>query len=162
MDCRIAGINLSYSNGGTIGTSDAEILVSLDKNHHPTESYVHKLRQQLPREFPGVEFFVQPADIVSQILIFGLPAPIDIQLVGANDAQNYWIAQQIAKRLRHVPGAVDVHVQQLRNSPALFFDGDRVRAQEVGLSERDVASNLLVSLSSSFQTSPTFWLNLTA
>ncbi|GAC1429886.1 MAG: efflux RND transporter permease subunit [Terriglobales bacterium] len=154
-----SGINLSYSNGGTIGTSDAEILVALNKNHHPTESYVHKLREQLPREFPGVEFFFQPADIVSQILNFGLPAPIDIQLVGANDAQNYLIAQQIANRLRHVPGAVDVHVQQLRNSPTLFFDVDRVRAQEVGLSERDIASNLLVSLSSSFQTAPTFWLN---
>ena len=154
-----SGINLSYSNGGTIGTSDAEVLVSLNRKHHPTAEYVHKLREQLPRQFPGVEFFFQPADIVSQILNFGLPAPIDIQLIGADEASNYVIAQQIANNLRHVPGAVDVHVQQLRNSPTLFLDVDRVRAQEVGVSERDVASNLLVSLSSSFQTSPTFWLN---
>jgi multidrug efflux pump subunit AcrB len=153
-----SGINLSYSNAGTIGTSDAEILVALNKDHHPTEEYIHKLREELPQKFPGVEFFFQPADIVSQILNFGLPAPIDIQLVGANP-QNYQIAQQIANRLRHVPGAVDVHVQQLTNNPTLHLDVDRVRAQQIGLTQRDVAQNLLVSLSSSFQTSPTFWLN---
>jgi multidrug efflux pump subunit AcrB len=154
-----SGINLSYSNGGTIGTSDAEILVNLTQNHRPTTEYIHKLRDRLPRQFPGVEFFFQPADIVSQILNFGMPSPIDIQLVGPNYAQNYVIAQSIANRLRHVPGAVDVHVQQLMNDPTLFLDVDRVRAQQVGISERDVAQNLLVSLSSSFQTSPTFWLN---
>jgi multidrug efflux pump subunit AcrB len=154
-----SGINLSYSNGGTIGTSDAEILVNLSPNHRPTSEYVHKLRDRLPPQFPGVEFFFQPADIVSQILNFGMPSPIDIQLVGPNYAQNYVIAQSIANRLRHVPGAVDVHVQQLMNDPTLFLDVNRVRAQQVGISERDVAQNLLVSLSSSFQTSPTFWLN---
>jgi CzcA family heavy metal efflux pump len=154
-----SGINLSYSNGGTIGTSDAEILVNLNEDHHPTEEYVHKLRENLPRQFPGVEFFFQPADIVSQILNFGLPAPIDVQLIGNNYTQNYALAQQIAGQLRHVPGAVDVHVQQLMNNPALFLKVDRSRAQQVGLTERDVASNLLVSLSGSFQTSPTFWLN---
>ncbi len=154
-----SGINLSYSNGGTIGTSDAEILVSLSNDHQPTKDYVHALRQKLPREFPGVEFFFQPADIVSQILNFGLPSPIDIQLVGPNYPQNYLIAQQIANRLRHVPGAVDVHVQQLMNDPTLFLDVDRVRAQQVGLTQRDVAQNVLVTLSSSFQTSPTFWVN---
>jgi CzcA family heavy metal efflux pump len=154
-----SGINLSYSNGGTIGTSDAEILVNLTQEHRGTGEYIHKLREQLPRLFPGVEFFFQPADIVSQILNFGMPAPIDIQLVGSNYAQNYVIAQNIANRLRHVPGAVDVHVQQLMNEPTLYLDVDRVRAQQVGISERDVAQNLLVSLSSSFQTSPTFWLN---
>ncbi|MGA9039692.1 MAG: efflux RND transporter permease subunit [Terriglobales bacterium] len=154
-----SGINLSYSNGGTIGTSDAEILVNLNEDHHPTEEYVHKLRENLPRQFPGVEFFFQPADIVSQILNFGLPAPIDVQLIGNNYTQNYALAQQIAGQLRHVPGAVDVHVQQLMNNPALFLNVDRSRAQQVGLTERDVASNLLVSLSGSFQTSPTFWLN---
>ena len=93
-----SGINLSYSNGGTIGTSDAEILVSLKEDHHPTAEYMHTLRQKLPRKFPGVEFFFQPADIVSQILNFGLPSPIDIQLVGPNYPQNYLIAQQIANR----------------------------------------------------------------
>src|SRR5215467_5857405 len=154
-----SSINLTYSNGGTIGTSDAEILVSLNPGHHPTEEYVRRLREDLPREFPGVEFFFQPADIVSQILNFGQPSPIDIQLSGQNYMQNYLIAQQIANRLRHVPGAVDVHVQQLMSNPALQLDVDRVRAQQVGLSERDVAQNLLVSLSSSFQTSPTFWVN---
>jgi multidrug efflux pump subunit AcrB len=154
-----SGINLSYSNAGTIGTSDAEILVSLKPGHRPTESYVHRLRDELPNSFPGVEFFFQPADIVSQILNFGQPAPIDIQLSGQDYTQNYVIAQQIANRLRHVPGAVDVHVQQLMSNPTLHLEVDRVRAQQVGLTERDVAQNLLVSLSSSFQTSPTFWLN---
>src|SRR5262249_26782525 len=154
-----SGINLSYSNSGTIGTSDAEILVSLKPGHRPTEDYVHRLRQELRKDFPGVEFFFQPADIVSQILNFGQPSPIDIQLSGQNYVQNYAIAQRIANRLRHVPGAVDVHVQQLMNNPTLHLDVDRVRVQQVGLSERDVAQNMLVSLSSSFQTSPTFWLN---
>ena len=154
-----SGINLSYSNGGTIGSSDAEILVSLKEGHHPTQDYVHVLRQKLPREFPGVEFFFQPADIVSQILNFGLPSPIDIQLVGPDYPRNYVIAQQIANRLRHVPGAVDVHVQQLMNDPTLYLNVDRVRAQQVGLTQRDVAQNVLVTLSSSFQTAPTFWVN---
>jgi len=154
-----SGINITYSNNGTIGTSDAEVLVSLNQNHHPTEEYVHKLREALPREFPGVEFFFQPADIVSQILNFGLPAPVDVQLVGADYQQNYLIAQQISNRLRHVPGAVDVHVQQMMSLPTLHLDVDRARAQQVGISERDVAQNVLVSLSSSFQTSPSFWVN---
>jgi CzcA family heavy metal efflux pump len=154
-----SGINLSYSNSGTIGTSDAEILVSLKAGHEPTEQYVHRLREELPRNFPGTEFFFQPADIVSQILNFGQPAPIDVQLSGQNYAQNYLIAEQISNRLRHIPGAVDVHVQQLMTTPTLHLDVDRVRAQQVGLTERDVAQNLLVSLSSSFQTSPTFWVN---
>jgi multidrug efflux pump subunit AcrB len=154
-----SGINLSYSNSGTIGTSDAEILVNLSKDHQPTARYIHQLREKLPHEFPGVEFFFQPADIVSQILNFGMPAPIDVQLTGPSYAQNYVIAQGIANRMRHVPGAVDVHVQQLMNAPDLNLNVDRVRAQQVGLTQRDVAQNLLVSLSSSFQTSPTFWLN---
>ena len=106
-----------------------------------------------------MEFFFQPADIVSQILNFGQPAPIDVQLSGHDYNDNYAIAQQIANRMRHVPGAVDVRVQQLMNNPTLFLDVDRVRLQQVGLTQRDVAQNLLVSLSSSFQTSPTFWLN---
>lgn len=154
-----SGINTSYSNSGVIGTSDGEILVNLATDHRPTEEYIHKLRENLPRQFPGVEFFFQPADIVSQILNFGLPAPVDVQLIGNNYQQNYVIAQQISNQLRHIPGAVDVHVQQLLNNPALHLDVDRIRAQQVGLSERDVASNLLVSLSGSFQTTPTFWLN---
>jgi CzcA family heavy metal efflux pump len=154
-----SSINNSYSTSGTIGTSDAEILVSLDQEkHRPTEGYVKQLREELPALFPGVEFFFQPADIVSQILNFGLPSPIDIQIIGKSP-QNYLLAQRIANRLRHVPGAVDVHVQQLMGSPALNLSVDRIRAQQVGLQQRDVAQNLLVSLSGSFQTAPTFWLN---
>ncbi len=155
-----SSINNSYSTSGTIGTSDAEILVSLNQEkHRPTEEYVKHLREELPQLFPGVEFFFQPADIVSQILDFGLPSPIDIQVVGKSQAQNYALAQAIANRLRHVPGAADVHVQQLMSSPALKLNVDRSRAQQVGLDQRDVAQNLLVSLSGSFQTAPTFWLN---
>jgi CzcA family heavy metal efflux pump len=155
-----SSINNSYSTSGSIGTSDAEILVSLNQEkHRPTEEYVKHLREELPQLFPGVEFFFQPADIVSQILNFGLPSPIDIQVVGKSENQNYFVAQQIANRLRHLPGAVDVHVQQLMGAPALRLNVDRSRAQQVGLDQRDVAQNLLVSLSGSFQTAPTFWLN---
>jgi CzcA family heavy metal efflux pump len=155
-----SSINNSYSTSGSIGTSDAEILFSLNQEkHHPTEDYVKQLREDLPRQFPGVEFFFQPADIVTQILNFGLPSPIDIQVVGKNQAQNYQLAQEMANQLRHVPGAADVHVQQLVNAPALRLNVDRSRAQQVGLQQRDVAQNLLVSLSGSFQTAPTFWLN---
>ena len=155
-----SSINNSYSTAGSIGTSDAEILFSLNQEkHHPTADYVKQLREDLPRQFPGVEFFFQPADIVTQILNFGLPSPIDIQIVGKNQAQNYLVAQDMANQLRHVPGAADVHVQQMVNAPALKLNVDRTRAQQVGLQQRDVAQNLLVSLSGSFQTAPTFWLN---
>jgi len=155
-----SSINNSYSTSGTIGTSDAEILVSLNQDkHRPTAEYVKHLREELPGLYPGVEFFFQPADIVSQILNFGLPSPIDIQIIGKNQAQNYELAQQLANRLRHVPGSADVHVQQLMGSPAIKLDVDRTRAQQVGLEQRDVAQNLLVSLSGSFQTAPTFFLN---
>jgi multidrug efflux pump subunit AcrB len=155
-----SSINNTYSTSGTIGTSDAEILVSLnEKNHRPTAEYVKHLREELPRMFPSVEFFFQPADIVSQILNFGLPSPIDIQVIGKNQMQSYMIAQDIANRLRHVPGAADVHVQQLMGAPMLRLNVDRSLAQQVGMDQKDVAQNLLVSLSGSFQTSPTFWLN---
>jgi CzcA family heavy metal efflux pump len=155
-----SSINNSYSTAGSIGTSDAEILFALNQEkHHPTAEYVKQLREELPQQFPGVEFFFQPADIVSQILNFGLPSPIDIQILGKNQAQNYQLAQEMTNELRHVPGAADVHVQQLMNSPALQLNVDRSRAQQVGLQQRDVAQNLLVSLSGSFQTAPTFWLN---
>jgi CzcA family heavy metal efflux pump len=155
-----SSINNTYSTAGSVGTSDAEILFSLNQDHHhPTAGYVKQLREELPRQFPGVEFFFQPADIISQILNFGLPSPIDIQIVGKNQAKNYELAQELANQLRHVPGAADIHVQQLMNSPALRLNVDRTRAQQVGLQQRDVAQNLLVSLSGSFQTAPTFWLN---
>src|SRR5215475_4181612 len=148
-----SSINTTYSTSGTIGAADAEILVSLNQeHHHPTANYVKKLREDLPLAFPGVEFFFQPADIVSQILNFGLPSPIDVQVVGRNINANYVIAEQIANRMRHVPGAADVHVQQLMNGPAIDLNIDRSRAKEVGLDQDDVARNLLVSLSGSFQT----------
>ncbi|HEV1288128.1 MAG TPA: efflux RND transporter permease subunit [Bryobacteraceae bacterium] len=155
----VSGINLSYSNSGVIGNADAEILVSLASKHRPTEEYVAQLRDALPKEFPGTTFFFQPADIVSQILNFGLPAPIDIQVIGSDVAHNFAVAASMAEKIRSVPGAVDVHVYQLLDQPRIQFDVDRVRTQQVGLNERDVASNALVSLSSSFQTSPNFWLS---
>jgi len=155
-----SGINLSYSNSGVIGTSDAEILISLNPEHHrSTAQYIRRLRRELPERFPGVEFFFQPADIVSQILNFGLPAPVDIQVVGADLNGNYQIAQRIANRLRTIPGAADIHVQQLMSLPTLFLDMDRTRINQVGLTASNVAQSVLVSLSGSFQTSPNFWLN---
>jgi CzcA family heavy metal efflux pump len=155
-----SGINQSYSSNGTIGTSDAEILIALDPEHHsPTADHIRHLREVLPRRFPGVEFFFQPADIVTQILNFGLPAPLDVQIVGTDMGTSYGIAQQIANKMRHIPGAADVHVQQLLSLPTLHLDIDRTRVTQVGLSARDVAQSVLVSLSGSFQTAPNFWLN---
>ena len=155
-----SGINLSYSNSGTFGTSDAEILVQLkEERGKPTSAYINDLREKLPQRFPGVQFFFQPADIVTQILNFGTPAPIDIAVTGANQRGNYVIAEKLAKEIRHIPGAVDVHVQQALDEPTLHMDVDRTRAQSVGLQAKDVAGNVLVSLSSSFQTSPAFWLD---
>ena len=155
-----SGINTSYSSSGVIGTSDAEILISLNmEHHHPTAQYVRQLRRDLPARFPGVEFFFQPADIVSQILNFGLPAPVDIQVVGADMRGNYDIAQRIANRLRQIPGAADVHVQQMMGLPTLYLDMDRTRINQVGLNAQEVAQSVLVSLSGSFQTAPNFWLN---
>jgi CzcA family heavy metal efflux pump len=155
-----SGLNLSYSNSGVIGSSDAEIQIALDpEHHHPTQAYIDKLRRDLPSKFPGVEFFFQPADIVSQILNFGLPAPIDVQIAGASLDQNYVIAQQIAGKMREIPGAADVHVQQMLDLPTLHMDIDRSKATQVGMSARDVAQSVLVSLSGSFQTAPNFWLN---
>ena len=155
-----SGINTSYSNNGTIGTADAEILVSLNTEHHgPTAQYVAKLRAELPKEFPGVEFFFQPADIVSQILNFGLSAPIDVQFDGNDVAGNFAVAQAVAEKIRRIPGAVDTHVHQLFNQPKLELDVDRSKADQMGLTERDVANSLLVALSSSSQVNPAFWLN---
>ena len=155
-----SGINQSYSSNGTIGSSDIEILIALDpEHHHPTAGHIRRLREVLPQRFPGVEFFFQPADIVTQILNFGLPAPIDVQVVGTDVQSSYQIAQQIANKMRHIPGAADVHVQQLLSLPTLHMDIDRTRVTQVGLTARDVAQSVLVSLSGSFQTSPNFWLN---
>ncbi len=155
-----SGINLSYSNAGTIGTSDAEILVQLKEDRRkPTGAYINDLRENLPQRFPGVQFFFQPADIVTQILNFGTPAPIDVEVTGMNQRGNYLIGERLANQFRHIPGAVDVHVQQAFDDPTLFLQIDRARAQSVGMQSRDVAQNVLVSLSSSFQTNPAFWLD---
>ena len=155
-----SGINLTYSNSGTIGTADGEILVQLKpERERSTYSYISELRKRLPSEFPGVQFFFQPADIVTQILNFGTPAPIDVQIRGANQPANYAVGLKLANEVRHIPGAVDVHVQQAFDAPTLFMNIDRTRAQFVGMEARDVAQNVLVSLSSSFQTAPNFWLD---
>jgi multidrug efflux pump subunit AcrB len=154
-----SGINLSYNNTGTIGNADADILVSLQANHHPTAGYVARLREELPNQFTGMSFFFEPADIVAQTLNFGVPAPIDIQFVGQDLSDNFKIAAQVAQQVRAVPGAVDVHIQQALDQPRLQYDVNRVRIQQLGLTERDVANNVLISLSSSFQTTPNFWLN---
>ncbi|HSZ61256.1 MAG TPA: efflux RND transporter permease subunit [Terriglobales bacterium] len=155
-----SGINLSYANSGVIGTNDAEILIALDpEHHHPTAGYIRRLRRELPARFPGVEFFFQPADIVSQILNFGLPAPVDIQIMGADMRGNYEIGQRIANRLRLIPGAADVHVQQMLGLPTLFLDMDRTRIGQVGLTAQNVAQSVLISLSGSSQTTPDYWLN---
>ncbi|MGC1492579.1 MAG: efflux RND transporter permease subunit, partial [Candidatus Acidiferrum sp.] len=150
-----SGINLSYSNSGTFGTCDGEILVQLkEERGKPTSAYINDLRQTLPEKFPGVQFFFQPADIVTQILNFGTPAPIDVAVTGNDQEGNYVVAQKLANEVRHIPGAVDVHVQQAFDDPTLHLDVDRSRAEYVGLQAKDIAGNLLVSLSSSFQTAP--------
>jgi multidrug efflux pump subunit AcrB len=154
-----SGINLSYDNSGTIGNADANILGSLQANHHPTADYVARLREELPKRFPGTQFNFEPADIVAQTLNFGVPAPIDIQVVGSDLDDNFNIASQIAEKMRAIPGAVDVHIQQQMDHPRLQYDVDQLRIQQVGLTESNVADNVLVSLSSSFQTTPNFWLN---
>jgi multidrug efflux pump subunit AcrB len=154
-----SGINLSYSNAGTIGTLDGEIQLSLKEGHRPTEQVVGLLRDELPRRFPGVEFFFQPADIVTQILNFGLPAAIDVQFTGANMAANAALAAELAKSIRKIPGAVDAHVHQRLDAPALDLRMDRTRLQQFGLSAFNVGQNVLVSLSGSSQTAPAFWLD---
>jgi len=154
-------INLALSDSVTVGPADGEILVSLNPTHGPTAEYLKMLREQLPRRFPDLEFFTQPADIVSQILNFGLPAPIDIQVTGplAESDKNFQVAQQIANELKGVPGAVDVHVQQILDAPRIMIDSDRTLAQQVGLTQRDVANSLLISLTGSGATTTNFWLN---
>src|SRR6267142_3139817 len=153
-------INLALSDSVTVGPADGEILVALNATHHPSADYLKTLRSELPRRFPDVEFFSQPADMVSQILNFGLPAPIDVQVTGplAESDTNFRVAQQIAGELRGVPGAVDVHVQQILDAPRIMIDTDRLVAQQVGLTEQNVASSLLISLSGS-GTTPNYWLN---
>ncbi len=152
-------INLSYSNSAPIGSADADILVVLNEKHHPTAQYVHDLRLGLAERFPGVIFYFQPADMVSQILSFGLPAPIDIQVQGYDLDANRLFAGRLLDEVRQIPGTVDLHIHQPFDLPRLDIDVDRTKTNEVGLTQRDVATNLLVSLSGSFQTTPSFWLD---
>jgi multidrug efflux pump subunit AcrB len=154
-----SGINLSYSNAGTIGTLDGEIQMSLREGHRPTETFISLLRTELPRRFPGIEFFFQPADIVTQILNFGLPAAIDVQFTGADLKGNTALAGELVKAIRQVPGAVDAHVHQRLDGPSLDLQMDRTRLQQFGLSASNVGQNVLIALSGSSQTAPAFWLN---
>jgi CzcA family heavy metal efflux pump len=157
-----SGFNLAYSDSGIIGEFDGEILVSLKPGEHgPTADYIRALRAHLNAQYPDLTFFFQPADIVGQTLNFGLPAPIDVQVGGPlnNAPANYQLARQIERRLASIPGAVDVHVHQVLNVPELRLNVDRTRAEQLGLTQRNVADSLLVSLSSSMQTAPNFWIN---
>jgi multidrug efflux pump subunit AcrB len=154
-----SGINFMHATSGLIGAGDADIMVSLKENHHPTANYVRRLRQDLPREFPSATFAFLPADMVTQILNFGLPAPIDIQIDGADVDHNRDVANQILSEIRHVPGIVDSRIQQTFDYPKFDIKVDRTKAAESGFTEREVASNILNSLSGSFQITPMFFLN---
>ena len=152
-------INLSYSTSAPIGTMDADILISLSRKHRPTEEYVVELRRQLPRQFPGVLFYFPPADIVSQILNFGLPAPVDVQVAGLDVDANRAFAGKLLAQLKEVPGTADLRIHQVFDQPKLHIFVDRTKAAESGFTQRDIANSMLISLSGSFQTTPTFWLD---
>ena len=154
-----SSLNLSYSDSGVIGAGDADILVALREDHRPTPEHIGRLRKRLNREFPGVMFYFLPADIVSQTINFGLPAPFDVQIVGRNQAGNREVAARLAERIRRIPGAVDVRVHQPADRPKLSFAVDRTKASAMNLSERDVANSVLLSLSGSGQVQPVYWLN---
>lgn len=155
----VSGINLAYSTSGPTGPADADIFVSLTAEHHSTADYVRTLRRELPARFPGVSFAFLPADIVTQILNFGTPSPIDIQIVGKSTATDASIAQTLLAQIKKVPGIADARIQQDLDAPEFDVVVDRTRSRDVGLTQSDVANNLLISLSGSFQTQPTFWLD---
>ena len=154
-----SSFNLSYSNAAPVGTGDADILVQLSPQHHPTADYVNKLRLKLTTQFPGTAFYFLPTDMVSQILNFGLPAPIDVQITGRRLEENRQFADELLARLKYIPGIVDLRIQQPFDLPKLKIDVDRTRAAQAGFTQHDVASDLLISLSGSFQTAPSFWLD---
>jgi multidrug efflux pump subunit AcrB len=154
-----SGINMAYQNTGTIGQEDGDMLVTLDADHAPTAGYVKQLRTELPREFPGTTFAFLPADIVSQILNFGEPAPIDIKVIGKRQNADFQYASSLLRRVRRVPGIADARIQQVFDQPQLDINVDRTLAQEVGLTEGDVANSTLITLSGSGQVTPNFWLN---
>ena len=155
----ISGINMTYNNTGVIGPADGDIQIKLKEGHRPTDEYVLALREQLPRMFPGMTFSFLPADIVSQILNFGAPAPIDLQIRGANVTANFAYANKLLSRIRRIPGVADARIQQSPNNPTFNVEVDRTRAQYVGLTERDVTNSLVVNLAGSAQVAPTFFLN---
>lgn len=154
-----SSLNLSYSTSAPVGPSDADIQVQLAANHRPTKEYVEELRKVLAEKYPGVEFYALPVDIVTQILDFGLAAPIDIQILGPKLYQDRALAERMLNRIRYVPGVADARIQQPFNYPNWTVDVDRTRAEEVGLTQHDVAQSMLIALSGSFQTQPTFYLN---
>jgi multidrug efflux pump subunit AcrB len=154
-----SSINLSYSNSAPVGPADADIQVSLAEHHRPTDEYVQKLRQELPRRFPGTEFYTLPVDMVTQILNFGLPAPIDIQIVGPDQAGNREFAEHLLNDVKYVPGTADMRIQQPFDNPKLQINVNRTMAQGAGITQQSVMSSLLVATSGSFQTSPTFYLD---
>ncbi len=154
-----SGINTSYNNTGTVGTSDADILATFTVNNHKTAQYVHDLRISLAKEFPGVTFSFLPSDIVSQILNFGLPAPIDIQVVGNDLAGNQQFATRLLEQVKYVSGIADARIQQPFDEPYIHLWLDRTKAQQVGFNANSIATNVLISLGGSFQTSPTFWVD---
>jgi multidrug efflux pump subunit AcrB len=154
-----SGINMAYQNTGTIGPGDGDALIALSEDHAATDTYIKTLRTLLPQKYPGTTFSFLPADIVSQILNFGLPAPIDLQVIGNNQQANYAYATELLKRIRTVPGIADLRIQQVFNYPQINVNVDRTLAGEVGLTQRDVANSLLITLSGSGQVRPNFWLN---
>ncbi len=155
----VSGINRAYSNDGGVGPEDGDILVTLKEDHDPTRGFVKDLRSELPRAFPGSNFAFLPADIVSQILNFGAPAPIDVMVSGPNKSGNEAYAQLLKRDIAKIPGAVDVRLQQSSGYPEFAVDVDRTRADQLGVTERDVTNSLVVNLASSFQVAPAFWLN---
>lgn len=156
----VSGVNYAFSDSQTFSEADGEILISLsEKKRHPIGYYQKEIRRLLSRDYPEVSYYFQPADIVTQILNAGLPAPIDIRICGINPAENYKIAEEIKRDVQKIPGAVDVCVHQVVNAPQYIYNVDRTRANQLGLTQRDVSNSLLVNLSNSFQVSPNFWLN---
>jgi multidrug efflux pump subunit AcrB len=155
----ISGINLTYDSSSPVGSADADILITLKPGHKPTQQYVSLLRETLGRDFPGTSFAFLPADIISQILDFGLPSPIDVQIVGNNEAANRATAEKLLQAFRKVPGLVDPRIQQPDDAPAINVEVDRTKAIQAGFQQRTIAQNLLIALSGSSQTTPNFWLN---
>jgi CzcA family heavy metal efflux pump len=154
-----SAINVAYNNTGTMGSQDGDFQIALHEGHAPTADYVRKLRDVLPREFPDTTFSFPPADMVSQILNFGAPAPIDVQIRGRDINASYAYAQKLIKRIRAIPGVADARIQQSNRAPTFKVDVDRVQAQQLGLTARDVTSSMVVNLAGSSQVAPTYWLN---